>query len=138
EIQNVEEELPTSVFEFVDEDACIPPVFIGKQSKLKFCDKPIQVDDMVLLDIPKYAGEWPQLGQVVEMLESRIKIKWYKGSMSGSWSPCTLRATGERGKRAVWTEDVSPAQIWCWGFNLTPSGHLTKRIKEKVEEYDTY
>lgn len=43
---------------------------------------------MALLDAPQYAGEWPQIGQVVSVDTDSVDVHWYRGSKLSSWKPC--------------------------------------------------
>lgn len=90
---------------------------------------------LCLLDVPEYAGEWPQLAKVVSVEGARTLVQWYKGSKTTSWQPCTRRS-GSGGKWVPWTEYVPTEFIWCRNIELTPSGKLQQKIKEKIEDYN--
>lgn len=72
--------------------------YIGKGSS---ASKPRAVsnDDFVLVDIPKYAGEWPQLCQVINVAGDQFTVHWYRGSRTTAWTPCKRRIQGTRGKQ---------------------------------------
>lgn len=128
-----------SVFDFgVDEDVPIPPVIIGKACGPRNSTQEVQVDDFVLVDIPKYAGEWPQVCCILGIDCQHVTVRWYKGSKTTAWTPCTRRVKGARGKTEPWTETVSRSQIWTSGFALTPSGLLPKKIRDDLEVYEQY
>ena len=93
----------------------------------------IAVDDLVLTNVAKYAGEWPQLGKVIAISKENLTVHWFKGSKTGTWTPCT-KAVG-RGKRENWTEDIKEADVWCHGFTLTNSNKLPTKIKEQIDNY---
>lgn len=90
---------------------------------------------MALLDVPKYAGEWPQVAKVTAIHGDRVLVHWFKGSKTTAWQPCTRRSeTG--GKWVPWTEDVARDTIWLFDFQLTVTGKLPQKIREKIETYD--
>lgn len=93
------------------------------------------VGDMCLVDLAKYAGEWPQVGKVIATTEKNCTVHWYRGAKTSSWVPCT-RPTKERGKREDFLESVSRDAIWLTGFRLTPSGNLPKQIKDRIVDYE--
>ena len=90
---------------------------------------------MVLLDVPKYDGEWPQVAEVQDVDGDRALVQWFKGSKTTAWQPCKVRSvTG--GKWVLWTEYVDINTIWFSGFKLTPSGRLPQYVKDTIDEYD--
>ncbi|XP_061171052.1 uncharacterized protein LOC133180592 [Saccostrea echinata] len=95
---------PTDVYNFdLEEDSEIPPVIIGKCApSAKATD--IAPGDFVCADVPKYAGEWPQLGRIVSVECDSVQLQWYKGSRTTAWTPCTRRVKGVRGKTEPWME----------------------------------
>uniref|UniRef100_A0A8W8MM29 DUF7869 domain-containing protein n=1 Tax=Magallana gigas TaxID=29159 RepID=A0A8W8MM29_MAGGI len=132
-----EEELGDPFTFHLQEETPIPPVVIGKGSS---ASKPRAVsnDDFVLVDIPKYAGEWPQLCQVINVAGDQFTVHWYRGSRTTAWTPCKRRIQGTRGKQEAWTEIINKQQIWSSAFKLTPSGHIPKKIRDELESYEHY
>lgn len=132
-----EEELGDPFTFHLQEETPIPPVVIGKGSSVS---KPRAVsnDDFVLVDIPKYAGEWPQLCQVINVAGDQFTVHWYRGSRTTAWTPCKRRIQGTRGKQEAWTEIINKQQIWSSAFKLTPSGHIPKKIRDELESYEHY
>lgn len=72
--------------------------------KIKFCyhrgttatkPRPVSNDD----DIPKYAGEWPQLCQKVNVAGDHCTVHWYRGSKTTAWTPRKRIIPGTRGKQ---------------------------------------
>ena len=57
------------------------------------------VNEFVLVDIPKYAGEWPQLCKIVSICDDADTVRWYKGSKTTAWTPCTRRTPGGAGEQ---------------------------------------
>lgn len=115
-------------------------MIIGKPEETKV-EQPLCVGMLVLLNLAKYAGEWPQLGKIVDTnSDSTIVIQWYQGSRTGSWMPCTrpVRGEGSRGKRSPWTESVPCSSVWCHGFHLTPAGKLPQKVREKVDSFSDF
>ena len=93
--------------------------------------------DFILADVPKYAGEWPQVGTIKQVQESgKVMVHWFKGSKTTSWTPCTIPVPRQRGKKMEWLEEVDLKNIWHYGFSLTPSGHLPKKVKDLIDNYD--
>lgn len=76
------------------------------------------------------------MAEIKEVSGTCIKIHWYKGSKTTSWTPCTIPVPGEKGKRQSWIEEIDVSEIWHYSFRLTPSGHLPKKVKELVEIVD--
>lgn len=91
---------------------------------------------MSLFDVPKYAGEWPQIGKVVEISGDTIKVHWFKGSKSTAWTPCAVPIKGQKGRRQPWVEIVPKTCTKFTGFQLTISNYLPKHVKDFVEAYD--
>lgn len=40
---------------------------------------PTMVGMMALMDVPRYAGEWPQIGQILSHQGEEATIHWYGG-----------------------------------------------------------
>ena len=95
----------------------------------------IQVGDMCLLDLPKWADYWPLLGQVVAVEGPKVQIRWWSSSMTGICKPEVLQSTQGKG-RVDWLECVDKKQIWLYGFSLTASNRLSQAIRERIESYD--
>ena len=84
---------------------------------------------MCLVNVPKCEGEWPQIGKMLEISPSEACIQWYKGSKTGSWSPCTVPVPKERGKRMPRVERIPRDQIWFSGFSFTPSRNFPSSVR---------
>ena len=98
----------------------------------------IKTGDMCLLNVPKYAGEWPQIGKVLEIFPQDVSIQWYKGSKTGQWSPCTVPIPKQRGKRMPWIEKIPLDQIWFSGFSFTPSRNLPSSVRSLLDNYNEF
>lgn len=123
---------------------CALQVIIGRkqislveQREHKSTTEELKIGDLCLLDVPKYAGEWPQVAQITELCAGtdQVLIQWFKGSVTGSWTPCSVAASGARGKRVAWTESVQRHNIWHFGFSLTPAKNLPRSVRKKNDEY---
>ncbi|XP_074659473.1 uncharacterized protein LOC141912156 [Tubulanus polymorphus] len=119
-----------------DDDSPIPRVVIGKKSgtsTVKDVEREMVVGDLCLLDMAKYADYWPQIGEVIEINDEVIKLRWYKGGLTGKIEPEVLFKKGNG--KIDWIEEVSRPVIWKWGFKLTPKGYLTTEIKACINAY---
>ena len=94
---------------------------------------PTMVGMMALMDVPRYAGEWPQIGQILSRQGEEATIHWYGGSKTSAWKPCKRSVPGERGRRTDWVEKCLMSHIIST-FKLTGSGNIPKNIKEIVEK----
>lgn len=102
-------------------------VVIGKGSTATK-PRPVSNDDFVLVDIPQYAGEWPQLCQVVSALVKRFQ--------NDRLDPMQEKNSRNAGKKEAWTEKINKQQIWSSAFKLTPSGDIPKKvIRDELESY---
>ena len=110
---------------------------IGKAKKEKDNELRIQKGMLALLDVPHYAGEWPQMARIQSIDGENVLVHWYKGSKTTAWQPCTKRSVNG-GKWVPWTEHVDKKFIWYFGFELTGAGKLPQNIKEKLESYDWF
>lgn len=100
-------------------------VVIGKGSTATK-PRPVSNDDFVLVDIPKYAGEWPQLCQVVSALVKRFQ--------NDRLDPMQEKNSRNAGKKEAWTEKINKQQILSSAFKLTPSGDIPKKvIRDELE-----
>ena len=123
--------------------ACISyyKVIIGKR-RPKGAASPempsLKEGDMCLLNVPKYSGEWPQVAKIVQLEMGTALVHWFGGSKTSRWSPCTIPAPGERGKRIARTENVLVEHIWFYGFSFTPSRHLPSSVKTKIESFTDF
>ncbi|VDI30017.1 Hypothetical predicted protein [Mytilus galloprovincialis] len=131
---------PVTIPQIVTDDKDMEPVVIGKLTASKKSNNikslALEVGQMVLVDIEKYADEWPQVGQTLEIAAGLVKIHWYKGSKTGPWCPCTIPVPGKRGKRMPWIEEIRAEEIWKNNFNLTNKNCLTKQIRYAIDNYD--
>ncbi|XP_061174842.1 uncharacterized protein LOC133183984 [Saccostrea echinata] len=127
---NEEEDLDIS-----DTEDAIPPVIIGKRKSIKD-NNSILPGSMALMDVPKYAGEWPQIGKVVSVdgTCNTFNIHWYAGSKSSSWKACRRAVQGGKGRREDWVESVS-INYFIMSFSLTPSGNIPRNVKEVIDSY---
>lgn len=89
---------------------------------------------MALMDVPQYAGEWPQIGQIISHEGDEVDIHWYGGSKTSQWKPCKRSVPGERGRRTDWVEKCLTSHIVST-FKLTGSGNIPRHIKDIVENY---
>lgn len=64
---------------------------------------PNMVGMMALMNVPRYAGEWPQIGQILSHQGEEVTIHWYGGSKTSAWKPRKRSVPGERG-RTDWVE----------------------------------
>ena len=110
---------------------------MGKPQKQKQKNR-IDMGDFCLLNVAKYAGEWPQIGKVVEILQTNVVIQWMKGSKLGPWSLCTVPEPGVRGKRVPWTEKVKPEEIWHSGFTFTNANKLPIRVRDLIDNFQDF
>ncbi|MES1922387.1 hypothetical protein MHBO_003895 [Bonamia ostreae] len=88
-VENVPHATPD--IELSDIDDSIPPVKEYKRNPRPVVEDNYRVDIigmMALLDAPQYAGEWPQIGQVVSVDTDSVDVHWYRGSKLSSWKPC--------------------------------------------------
>lgn len=67
--------------------------------------------DFPLTNCARYAGEWPQLCEVLKKEDIFYTVHWYKGSKTGPWTPCTKPVIGLRGKREPLTEVLNKEDI---------------------------
>ncbi|XP_052692810.1 uncharacterized protein LOC128171098 [Crassostrea angulata] len=116
-----------------DTEDPIPPVVIGKRRKEAVPPCTI-VGMMALMDVPQYAGEWPQIGQIMSHEGDEVDIHWYGGSKTSPWKPCKRSVPGERGRRTDWVEKCLTSHIVST-FKLTGSGNIPRHIKDIVENY---
>jgi hypothetical protein len=91
---------------------------------------------MVFVDLAKYAGEWPQVGEVQVVSNVEVTLLWYSGSKTSTWRPCTIPVVGERGRRQPRVETIKRSCIFHHSFSLTPSGCLPKKAKDALQEYE--
>lgn len=77
--------------------------------------------DFMCTDVPEYAGEWPQVCRVIAAEENHLIVQWYKGSKSTTWTPCTRRMKGQKGRTDPWVERVAREYVvhaisahLCW------------------------
>ena len=89
---------------------------------------------MALMDVPQYAGEWPQIGMVRSEEETTVEVHWYGGSKSSTWKPCKKAVLGGRGRKEDWVEKF-PATCIITTFKLTSSGNIPKHVKELIDTY---
>ena len=95
--------------------------------------------DLALVYLAKYAGEWPQMGRIVEVLkDEKCTLHWHKGSMTGSWSQCSIPVRGEKGKRVPWIEEIPISSVWFYGFSLTPAGKLNQKTKDQISNFSDF
>lgn len=90
-----------------------------------------RVGSLVLLDVASYAGEWPQMAEVLELRGTKAMVHWYKGSKTGPWSKCTKRVPGSA-KWEPWTEEVNISDIWLADIQLTGSNKLPQKIRDQI------
>ena len=90
---------------------------------------------MNLLDVPKYAREWPQVALIKEIEGDRVLVQWFKESKTTSWQSCARRS-GTKRKCMPWMDYVDRKAIWFFDFHLTMSGKLPQQVQEKTENYD--
>ncbi|XP_053397246.1 uncharacterized protein LOC128556371 [Mercenaria mercenaria] len=113
-------------------DEPIPEVTIGRARRVISQKEDMKVQDLVLTDTPMSPEDWPQIGQVVELLDDdRVVIQPFWGKKTTTWKPAVRRPKGQK-----ITFTVQKNVIWHYGFNLTPSGFLPKSIREMVEQYE--
>ena len=73
------------------------------------------------------------MGKALEIVENNVRIQWFSQQVNSTWRPHKER----QGRMLVETEDIIPRiAIYHYGFQLTKSGQLPKRVKRIVEEYD--
>lgn len=111
---------------------------IGKDKKREdqrtHTNSSININDLCLCDVAKYAGEWPQLAEIKELKDLHAVVHWYKGSKTTSWVPCTRRSRNTS-RWEPWLEEIALSDIWCHGFQLTGAKKLTQKIKDKLDDY---
>ncbi|XP_052696088.1 uncharacterized protein LOC128174616 [Crassostrea angulata] len=126
------------IFDFtIEEESEIPPVIIGKALPAVAVPGPClyKEGDFVCTDVPEYAGEWPQVCRVIAAEENHLVVHWYKGSKSTTWTPCTRRMKGQKGRTEPWIERVAREYVWSTPFRLTSAGHIPKKMKDRLDEY---
>ncbi len=65
--------------------------------------------DLVLTSVPAYADEWAQIGEVLQVEDGDITVKWLAGSKTTSWVPVLI---GKKGNRKEWHDVISVNDIW--------------------------
>ena len=76
-------------------------------------------------------NERPQLGQVLEVKENKVSIKWYDGTWSGKWKVYTYMD----GRNSVaWVETLPVSDIIIGKIELTKSCSLPKATKDKLRD----
>ena len=78
------------------------------------------------------------MGRIESLDGDNCIIHWFKGCMTGSWSPCTRPARGEKGKRSPWLEEIPISSVWLYGFSLTPAGKLSQKTKDQIEDFNDF
>lgn len=109
-------------------------MLIGKKRKAPNT-RTSDVGLMALVDVPRYAGEWPQVGKIISQEDDMVSLHWFAGSKTTSWKPCKRAMTGGRGKREDWIETI-PTSCIVSTFQLTASGNIPKNIKEVIDNYN--
>uniref|UniRef100_K1PE89 DUF7869 domain-containing protein n=1 Tax=Magallana gigas TaxID=29159 RepID=K1PE89_MAGGI len=108
-----------------------PPVIIGKACGPRNSTQEIQVDDFVLVDIPKYAGDWLQVCCILSIDCQHVTVRWYKGSKTTAWTPCTRRGKDARGNAGfgVFATQSFMKGEFLLGDRLTPQEAEQRREK---------
>ena len=76
-------------------------------------------------------NERPQLGQVLEVKENKVSVKWYDGTWSGKWKVYTYMD----GRNSVaWVETLPVSDIIIGKIELTKSCSLPKATKDKLRD----
>jgi hypothetical protein len=102
---------------------------------------PLAVGNMVLTDIIQMANKlmWPQVGRILSVTDEVIRIQWFRGSLTGTWRPCTIINT-ESMNRVPWEQDIHidavPEVVIHQGFHLTNKSFLPKHVKDFLDQYD--
>ena len=87
------------------------------------------VGDLVAVHCEESSSE-PAIATCLSIGESKIKVKWMKGSYSSSWKAWTLR---EGRKNADCVDEIPKSAILLYSFELTQTGHLRKRTIEHLK-----
>lgn len=85
---------------------------------------------LVALDLEEYT-ERPLIGEVKETLGENVRIVWYSGSWTRSWTPAKKReGTGW----VQWMEVVPKDSIILFDFSLTEGGKLRSHSVHHLKE----
>ena len=76
-------------------------------------------------------NERPQLGQVLEVKEEKVTIKWFDGTWSSKWKVYTYK---DGRKTVAWVESLPIDDIIEGKIELTKSGSLPKATKDKLRQ----
>ena len=105
---------------------------MGKPVKRTEPNVPLAVGQLCLLDMKKYAGYWPLVGEVVEIKSNKkVLISWYIGTLKSVFKPWLIK---KQGIKKPWLEEVDRDEIWYNGFQLTKKGRLRSPLQEKIKE----
>lgn len=85
---------------------------------------------MVACFVVEYRDEIPQIGNILEVTDDQVKLQWWTGTYSGTWTALTRK---EGRKSVPWTEIVPLSSI-LFEVSLTRSSKLSKKIKQKLEK----
>ena len=80
-------------------------------------------------------NERPQLGQVLEVKENKVSIKWYDGTWSGKWKVYTYMD----GRNSVaWVETLPVSDIIIGKIELTKLSHCQRQLRTNSETCTTH
>uniref|UniRef100_A0A8W8MK57 DUF7869 domain-containing protein n=1 Tax=Magallana gigas TaxID=29159 RepID=A0A8W8MK57_MAGGI len=105
-------------------------VIIRKACGPRNSTQEIQVEDFVLVDIPKYAGDWPQVCCILSIDCQHVTLRWYNGSKTTAWTPCTRLVKGARGNAGFGvfaTQSFMKGEYIARGQTYTPGSGAKKR-----------
>ena len=98
---------------------------IGPQRSRREQRTTIEPGDLVATYLDKYANEWPQIGEVTELLNAnQVELQWFTGTVTSKWKKMTIGVRGQRGARQDWRETVDRSSIILPPFKLTAGGKL--------------
>ena len=119
------------VYRFILVVTGIHPVIFKMQTYL------IAADHLVAL-VAENSDNQPLLGQVLEIMETEVKIVWLEGDYSSSWKIAKYIDPNNKRKKVEWTDVVTKQAIILFNFQLTTTNHLRKatvtHLKRKYAE----
>ncbi len=96
-------------------------------------EKELEIGDICLLDVEEYAAHWPLVGEIMDIEQDNITIRWYKGSILTKYTPEVLIVKGKG--RTDWSQTVPKSAIWLHGFKLTKKGYLPTHVRSLIHEH---
>ena len=107
---------------------------IGKEKRSSTPTASSMVGMIALIDVPQYAGEWPQICMIRSEEDNTVVVHWYGGSKSSTRKPCKRAVPGGRGRKEDWVETF-PSSYIITTFKVTTSENTPKHVDEMIDTY---